>query len=558
MNQSRLFNSGNAPRSLRYFCRRWLGVVVAPLLLAALGVAPAFAGLKDSLFELDGNAKEDVGVLGDDWDTLNVMTASTVRRSTGIIADTVPAVFRSGSKDTEDISNWRYDLGSSPPKDDIVHAYAVAYTATETANAGDLLIYFGADRKAFSGTASLGFWFFKQQITRSDSTRGFVNAATNTQATHTEGDTLVAFEYTNGGGVSEVRVYTWHNNALVLKTSFGLKATNTPGVYCDAETNEKICGSTNSSRINLATSEAVEAGQFFEGGINITKLVGLDNCFASFMATSRSSDTTNASVKNFILGSFPVCRLSVTKSCDTSEYQASNDTILFTVKGAVINDGGGPLTNISLVDNPAFNAGSLQYYTCDAGGQPTTTLTTLPASLAVGASVCYRGKYTSTTLTKYDEITATATAGSSTVSGTANATCTGTAPSTGLSITKTCDLDLVQQSGQLGVKVNFGGSVTNEGDVALKNVSVCESHEGSSSCNVTVTVGDLAPKEVKTYSGYYLPSLALNSAGTSTLTEPKNAVFKDVAKATGTPPAIFGTVTVASPSVEATCTLCAP
>lgn len=556
MNQSRLFGSGSARRSLRCSCRRLLGMVATPLLVAALGVAPAYAGLKDNLFELDGNAKEEGGVPGDDWSTLAVMTASATPRSTGIIADTVPAVFRSGSKDTEDISNWRYDLGSSPPKDDIVHAYAVAYTATEPALAGDLLVYFGADRKAFSGTASLGFWFFKQQVTRSDSTRGFVNAATNTQATHTEGDALVAFEYTNGGGVTEVRVYTWHNNALVLKSSVGLTATNKPGVFCDAD--ERICGSTNSSRIDLATGESVEAGQFFEGGINISKLVGLDNCFASFMATSRSSDTTNASVKNFILGSFPVCHLSVTKSCDTSEYQASNDTILFTVKGAVLNDGGGPLTNISLVDSPAFNAGSLQYYTCDAGGQPTTTLATLPSSLAVGASICYRGKYTSNTLTRYDEITATATTGSSTVSGTANASCTGTKPSTGLSITKTCDLDLVQQSGQLGVKVNFGGSVTNDGEVTLKNVSVCERHEGATACNVTVTIGDLAPKEGKSYSGYYMPSLALNSSGNSALTEPYNARFKDFATATGTPPAIFGTTTVQSSTVEATCTLCAP
>lgn len=555
MNHSRFFDSGNAPRSPRYSCRRLLGLIAAPLLVAAIGVAPAYAGLKDSLFELDGNATEEGAVSGDDWSTLYI-TASSVRRSTGIVFDTVPAVFRSGSKDTEDVSNWRYDLGASPPKDDIVHAYAVAYTATETANAGDLLIYFGADRKAFSGTASLGFWFFKQQITRSDSSKGFVNAATNTQATHTEGDALVAFEYTNGGGVNEVRVYTWHNNGLVLKSAFGLNATSKAGVYCDSD--ERICGSTNSGPITLATSETVEPGQFFEGGINISKLLGLDNCFASFMATSRSSDTTNASIKNFVLGSFPVCHLTVTKSCDGSLYQAASDTVLFTVKGAVINDGSGPLSNISLVDSPPFDSGSLQYYTCDTGGQPTTTLTTLPSSLPVGASICYRGKYTSNTLTRYDEITATATTGSSTVSGTANATCTGTAPSSGLSVTKACDLDLVQQGGQLGVKVNFGGSVTNDGDVTLKNVSVCEKHEGSSTCNVTITIGDMAPKATVPYQGSYMPSLALNAGGTSSLTEPKNAVFKDLAQATGALPAILGSTAVHSPLIEATCTLCAP
>ncbi len=555
MNQSPMFEGRKARRPLGHLCRRLVHAVAAPLLVAAIGVSPAWAIHDDGLFELDGNALSDASVPGDDWSTF-YPTVPPGTRATGIIADTVPAVFRGGSKDTDDISNWRYDLGASPPKDDIVHAYAVGYSATAPGTAGDLMVFFGADRKAFSGTASLGFWFFKQQIVRNDATHRFVNAATNAPATHTEGDALVAFEYTNGGAVTGVRVYKWHNNALVLDANVGLAATDKVGVFCDPS--DHICGSTNSGQITLPTGETVEAGQFFEGGINISKLVGQDYCFASFMATSRSSDTTNASVKNFLLGNFPVCHMTVTKTCDTSEYQAASDTVLFTVKGAIVNDGGGPLTNLSLVDSPAFNAGTLQYYACDAGGQPGGSPITLPGSLAVGASVCYRGKYTSSTLSKYDEVTASANTGFSTLTATAHTTCTGTAPSSGLSVTKNCDLDLVQQSGQLGVKVNFSGSVTNEGGVTLKNVSVCETHEGASTCNATINVGDMAPGAVVPYSGSYMPSLALNSGGTSTLTEPKNAVFKDLAKATGTLPAILGGTTVTSSSKEATCTLCAP
>lgn len=556
MDKSLFTRRRDGPGPLNRWCRRMAPGLAPLVLLAALGAAPAHAVQNDGFFELDGNTADSLAVLGDDWGTL-YPTIPPGRRTTGIISDTVPAVFRSGSKDTDDMNSWRYDLGSSPPKDDLLHAYASAYSLS-TSGAGDLLIYFGADRKAFSGTASLGFWFFKEQVVRNDTTRTFVNAATNTPATHVEGDTLVAFEYTNGGAVTGVNVYKWTNGSLILFKQVGLAATSQVGVFCDAA--DTICGSTNSASTTLATGEQVAAGQFFEGGINITQLIGSDFCFASFMATSRSSDTLNASIKNFVLGSFPVCHLTVTKACEPGEYQVATDTALLKVKGAIINDGSGPLSNISLVDNPPFNAGSLQYFACDTGGQPTGSAISLPATLAAGASVCYRGRYTSSNLTSYDEVTATASTGSTTLTGSAHTTCAVDAPTTGLSVTKNCDLDLVQQSGQLGVKVNFSGSVTNDGAVTLKNVSVCEAHEGAAagSCNVTITVGDMAPGATVPYSGSYMPSLALNAAGTSTLTEPKNAVFKDQAKATGTLPAILGGTTVSSSSKEATCTLCAP
>ena len=536
--------------------RRLVGVMAVPLLLALLGVTPAHAVDSSGFFELDGNATKSSSGSADDWSSVKDGTQHTTR-TTGIISDTLPAVFRSGSKDTDDISAWRFDLGSSPPKDDLVHAYAAAYTVTQagdTSTPGDLIIYFGADRKVFTGTASLGFWFFKQPVTRNEATRSFVNGATNLPATHSEGDVLVALEYTNGGAVTEVRVYKWHNQSLVLDLKAGLTPTTTPNVFCDGS--DFICGATNSGHIALATGEEVAAGQFFEGGINITKLIGGDSCFSSFMVTSRSSDTVNASIKNFLLGSFPVCHLTVTKACDKAEYQTASDTVLFTVKGAIVNDGSGSLTSISLSDSPPFS--SLQYFACDSGGQPTGGgSTTPPTSLAAGASICYRGSYAWNSLTKYDEVTASASTGSGIITGTASTTCTATAPTPSLSVTKICDLDLVQQGGQLGVKVNFSGSVTNDGGVALKNVSVCEKHEGSTACNAVISVGDLAIKQTVAYSGSYLPSLALNGSGGTALTRPDTAVFKDQTTASGTLPAILGSGMVNSGlPVEASCTLC--
>ena len=436
------------------WCRRLASVGATALMLAALGVMPAHAVLNDGFFALDRDtADTNAGSAPDDWESfLSGGTANTTK-ATGILSDVPspthePKVFRNGSKDTQDISAWRYDLGSSPPKDNMLHAYAAAYKATAasvaltnpaTSNVDDLLIYFGADRAAFSGTASLGFWFFKNPI---DTLNGsFVLAGTTTPATHTDGDTLVAFEYTNGGSVTDVRIFKWVGGASGVLTQhalIALGATATSGVFCDGL--DQVCGATNKDDLSLPWNGTVKPGQFFEGGINITKLVGGDGCFSSFMATSRSSSVDGAAIKNFILSpGFQTCRI-------------------------------------------------------------------------------------------------------------------------GISVTKACDLDLVAQgvgaAAQLGVKVNFSGTVTNDSQVALTNVYVCEKHEGSANCNYSSTPITLAAGASAQYSGSYMPSLALNAAGNSVLSRPDQAVFKDTAQAFGTLPAILGGTTIFSSVVEQSCTLC--
>ena len=430
------------------WCRRLVSVGASALLLAALGVMPAHAVLSDGFFALDSNTADPNGAATDDWESFASGGTANTTKATGIVADSdPPKVFRNGSKDTQDISAWRYDLGSSPPKDDMLHAYAAAYKATTPRGAtavDDLLIYFGADRAAFSGTASLGFWFFKTPIKAENGSFVVAGTGTSTPATHTDGDTLVAFEYTNGGAVTDVRIFKWVGGASGVLTPhalISLGATTTSGVFCDSPTADLVCGATNAGNLALPWNGTVKPGQFFEGGINITQLVGGDGCFASFMATSRSSSVEGAALKNFILSpGFQTCRI-------------------------------------------------------------------------------------------------------------------------GISVTKACDLDLVAQTvggvTQLGVKVNFSGTVTNDSQVALTNVYVCEKHEGSSTCNYSSDPVTLAAGASANYSGSYMPSLALNTATPpiSVSTRPEQAVFKDTAQAFGTLPAIIGG-TISSSVVEQSCTLC--
>lgn len=541
--------------------------------ITCLAAAPSLA-VDGGVFELDANAL-DQSANTDDWESffVNPPTAHTTR-TTGIVSDSSPAVFRNGSKDIDDISAWRYDLGSSPPKDDMLHAYAAAYSVDSPtivipgASDGDLVVYFGADRVAFNGTASLGFWFFKNPVERSDSQKRFINPVTGQPATHANGDTLVAFEYTNGGAVTTVKVFEWQNGSLVDKGSIGTAPTTTPGVYCNTASigapADSICGGTNPGSIALPWNGNVNAGQFFEGGINLSRVIGGDACFASFMATSRTSSTATASIKNFIIHSFPVCSVSVTKTCASP--QLLGTSIRYSITGQVLNDGGGALQSLSLTDNPPLDAGSLGYFTCDGNGQPTQT-STASSPLAAGASVCYRATITSATNGPSDTVTVSASTGTGSVSDNATATCPQLQVNTGMTVSKACDVDIVQQSNQLVLKVNYGGSVCNTSDVALSNVKVCETHgliipAGQTPCTVSprkeFSIGTMAAGACVNYQDYGTANYFPANADVGSLTQPEiNPVqFKDQVGAVGTPPAILNLPQVSALPAEAQCGLC--
>ncbi len=130
------------------------------------------------------------------------------------------------SKDTGDISTWTWNPHGVQDKDDIEHAYAGAY---HLAN-GHTAIYAGMDRFANAGDSTAGFWFVQ------DSTfalcTGFHlaagpsgNVANNSctasgtfVGTHTDGDLLLVSDFSVGGAVSTINVFTWQSGSLVFDT----------------------------------------------------------------------------------------------------------------------------------------------------------------------------------------------------------------------------------------------------------------------------------------------------------------------------------------------------
>lgn len=296
-----------SPRSHVFACIAF--VVIGTVVLAF----PASASDAVQSFELDANVLNGASP-GDDWNAV----VPTDRSSTDIVSSFVrdgenPPADTSyftggGSKDLNDVPAWAWTTGDvAPDKNEITNAYAVAYRATvdTTRNdVGDLLVYFGLDRYANNGDAQVGFWFFRSAV-------GLKTDGTFSGA-HRTGDVLVLSHFTQGGSVSDVKVYAWvgsggSDGALDLKVSAKSCAA--------AGANDPACAIVNQSNTPAAwtyipkagSANVFPSGSFYEGGLNVTRLVPGVTCFKSFMAETRSSQSVTAQLKDLVLGPFDTC-----------------------------------------------------------------------------------------------------------------------------------------------------------------------------------------------------------------------------------------------------------
>jgi hypothetical protein len=203
-----------------------------------------------------------------------------------------------GSKDDLDISSWRHSTGSSPPKDEITNAYAAAYQSGT-----DTYVVFGADRFAQNGDAVIGFWFFQNAIT--PVTTG--PDAGKFSGVHKNGDILILSDFTQGGGEVTIRVFVWNSPGGAIDGTLDLVGA---GFGCAASPN--FCAEVNDAPTpspwaytpSKGPANIFPRGGFFEGGVNLTQL-GISNvCFASFLAETRSSQSVDATLKDFVTGTF--------------------------------------------------------------------------------------------------------------------------------------------------------------------------------------------------------------------------------------------------------------
>jgi hypothetical protein len=336
---------------------RWLALAAAAV-LAPITVLSMVNGNK---FELDGNA---LSVASDDWDKVALGTSSATPAV--FVRDAIPPaadrIFTGGgSKDERDISGagqtWAHTTGEPPDKNDIEHAFAGAYFDDN----GDLLIYFGADRFANNGDSAVGFWFFQDNVS--------VNPDGSFSGTHVPGDILITSDFRNGGGVSVINVFKWvggKNPLVQLLPGVPMQPGAGDAPACLQQDGIDVaCAISNRSPTPVPATwpggyvfkGGGNDGMFpvstlFEGGVNITKLLGPSaSCFSSFMAMTRTSASTTAQLKDFVVDRFPLCGINVAKSCNgNTEIAPSGDRYRNSYTVSVTNVGAGTVHGVSFTE----------------------------------------------------------------------------------------------------------------------------------------------------------------------------------------------------------------
>jgi hypothetical protein len=309
------------------------------------------AGSLEFAFELDGDAMADAKQ-GTDWSEVfdNIDGNDIAPIKLKIDDPGTTTVFTGGgSKDGQAIANWRWTTASVPDKDNITHAFATAYFTDELTP--ELVVFFGADRYANDGDAQMGFWFFQKNVkTEPDGTFS---------GSHVNGDLLILANFSNGGAQATIEVYEWMNGKLQKKLGTDVECIINPTDPEDPNL-PLLCAIANVAEATApwpytskSGSNKFPANTFFEGGMNLTKLYASLGqnlpCFASFMAETRTSTTANSTLKDFALGSFPVCGLGITEQCSESTVNEDATGYEHGVAGTVINSGAGTIFNVVIM-----------------------------------------------------------------------------------------------------------------------------------------------------------------------------------------------------------------
>ena len=531
-----------------------MAIVGAVTIAVGGGIAQAQQNVDDTnIFEMDGNPQDDVLVTGDDWHTYFGVLNPTSPYPPGnalaktFVAETgnVTTFTQGGSKDINGVGQWRHTNGSVPDKDDLQNAFAAAYNV-----GGELILYFGADRTSNNGDANIGFWFFQSNIG--------LNANGTFSGAHQDGDIFVVSGFTSGGQTSEIDVYKWScpgNPANCDTTGSLVLITSSTAAQCAAAPSGShiACAIANTGNVpsvwaytpKSGTAGTFPVASFFEGGINVTELLGTTPCLSSFIVETRSSTSNTAQLKDFIRGSFTLCGLSTTKACPVpGDVNPEGTSINYLFNGTVTNTGVGTLNNVTLVDTlptgtlpgtAVFQVGTPAVPPAVPGTANTFVATVVcPPSAPVGAVCANLGslagsavvnwsvEFDSTSLSPQNNVFASASVNGSTVtSDPASATCSAL-PTNSITITKNCGVptgypnavlpgtQLITDSGLAAVQVNFSGDVCNTGETPLTGVTLTNNPAATITVSWPGIPGALAAAgqsgACAKYSGNYLPS----------------------------------------------------
>lgn len=568
---------------------QFLSIMFLSTLLFVSATVASAQVVPDSLFELDGNSVVNGSACTgpntptnckDDWNLLNgTGTGNPTGSAGGSLARTfvsgaasVASFTTGGSKDPLDVTSWKWKNGTTPDKDAITNGYAAAYTAPN----GHFILMFGADRFAVNGDANIGLWFFQQDVHPVGSSSGSFSGS------HSLNDLFIVSAFTQGGGVATITAYTWDPGCTTgvknpaagdcADSNLRLKFASAPSGTCSGVL--EGCAIVNGAPVDVSwpylakfgnNSTQIPAGGYYEGGIDVTQLLGGSlPCFSSFLIETRSSQTPSAVLKDFVFGNFNICGLSATKTCaGNGTVNSGGTTLHYTFNGTIKNTGIGTMYNVTIVDtlptnssNAAFTPASAKFGSILPGQTVNWSVEFDNTSTNVQNSMIAKGSVSSLT------DPGTCTTSGTVCSASASDSCSAN-PTNSITVSKACGIpsgypnnssqdpipgtQLVSSGGLAAVQVNFSGTIMNSGQTTLKNITLADNPTTSIVYPAGFT-GTLAPGDSVKYSGSYLP------AGTSI---PQNNLlggaagryaFNDEVKLTGATASLGS-----SPGADATC-----
>src|SRR5215211_6913625 len=357
----RILGPTGSPKRKRFL----LVPVLAVMLAGVFWIVGAQAVHDDTFFQLDrnaltsdnSNAATPPGL--HDWD--QVYDAATYGSPGTTIKSfqtdgTDATIFTGGgSKDTLNIPSWKHTGGSVPDKDNLLHGYAAQYSDN---------LYFGADRFDGNGTATLGVWFFQTAVA------ALPNGTFS--GSHTNGDVLVLTDFQSSGANATVRVFQWTGGPtggpVLIAGSETIPAdcVGPPSV----NNGDPYCGTTNSAnapspwpftpKVPVGTN-VFPVGHFFEGGIDLAALNLGGECFSSFLAETRTSNSVGSQLKDFVTGPLASCG---------ATFATTPSKLTLTLGDTAPTDDA--KVTVSGTGTPPAPTGTVSYYLC---GPSQTTLT---------------------------------------------------------------------------------------------------------------------------------------------------------------------------------------
>lgn len=368
------------------------------------------------------------------------------------------STYATGSKDTLGIGNggWQCNKDNNVnSKIDIMNAYTASFF-TGANQTGDHNIYFGMEKNKDNGVNDVGVWLLQGTASCNKTTGG---SGQNFTGSHQNKDVLVVSEFSNGGGVSNIKAYEWAAaasgplsgdggcidsndnpdtktggcNGLPIATSNADCKTALGGDALCATTNAhctdttKACGIpwndtiatpwlTSDATLGVGRDQIVSP-DFFEGGIDVTTLFGLvgqaaPGCFNTVVPDTRSSASTTATLFDFVAVKLGECHSStVTTPVDATDHNlppASSIPADPASSAVTVQDKATiTVTGISSFSGSIqwFICGTLSSGTCDSGGVDLGA-TTANASgdffspvttITAAGRYCFRAEFSSTT-----------------------------------------------------------------------------------------------------------------------------------------------------------------